>query len=693
VLHLTFQRLCRLALCCFVLSSCAEAQGTNVVNAVASDAATHSVPPAQSGSKPSLDSLFDSLAAVRRFTQVVISPDGKHVAWVEPILDRKGVPTAKTAIYVADTPPSTAAPHRVTASSDGKGYSEGDVTWSPDGKQLAFLSDANPSGRAQLYVVDAMGKEARKLTDLKGSVAEPGWSPDGKLIAILFTENAPRPANPLAPVPAEVGVIEEVINEQRLTIVDVASRHVRQLSPADIHVYEYDWAPGGKTFAVTAAHGVADDNWYLAQLYTISLDSGEMKSIYKPPLQLAVPRWSPDGKSIAFIAGLMSDEGCVGGNIFVISAVGGDAHDVTPGIRSSPGWLEWLSPTSIIFAENFDGSGRVSTVNLDEQKLETVWSGPEVIHATGLGSYSLSLSADHRNSAVIRQSFSTPPEVWAGPVGAWQQMTHVNSQMHVNWGRVEDSHWTNEGMRVQGWLMYPHAYDPSQRYPFVVVPHGGPGCATLPYYPSNADYTATTSVLSSLGYFLLYPNPRGSLGQGQDFIRANVKDLGYADFRDILAGVDQVEKTLPVDSHRLGITGWSWGGYWSMWSVTQTDRFRASVVGAGVANLLSYYGQNDIDKWMLAYFGVPVYDDPPLYAHSSPITFIKNVKTPTLVVVGERDGECPTPQSREFWRALKNLGVPTELVVYPGEGHAIQDPEHQRDIMERMVNWFALYLR
>jgi dipeptidyl aminopeptidase/acylaminoacyl peptidase len=679
--------LCTWSLCFFVLSSCVEAQVIDgVMKGVAKD------PSKLSGSRPSLVSLFDSLAAVRRFSQVVISPDGKHVAWVEPVLDQRGVPTEKTAIYVADVPPSTAPPHRVTASRDGKEYSEGDVAWSPDSKQLAFLSDASSSGRAQLYVADTMGKEAHQLTDLKGSIAEPGWSPDGKSVAILFTENVPRSADPLAPMPPEVGVIEEVINEQRLTIVDVASSRIRQLSPPDIHVYEYDWAPDGKSFAVTAAHGVADDNWYLAELYTISLDSGEMKSIYRPPLQLAVPRWSPDGRSIAFIAGLMSDEGCVGGNIFVISAVGGDPHDVTPGIKSSPGWLAWLSPETIIFAENFDGSGRVSRVNLAGRKLETIWSGAEVIHATGLGSYSVSLSADYTNSAVIRQSFSNPPEVWVGPIGAWQQVTHVNSQLHVSWGRVEDFHWTNEAMRVQGWLMYPHGYDHSQSYPMVVVPHGGPGCATLPYFPSNADYTATTAVLSTLGYFVLYSNPRGSLGQGQEFIRANVKDLGYADFRDILAGVDQMEKTLPVDSHRLGITGWSWGGYWSMWSVTQTDRFRASVAGAGVANLLSYYGQNDIDKWMLAYFGVPVYDDPPLYARSSPITFIKKVKTPTLVVVGERDGECPTPQSREFWRALKNLGVPTELVVYPGEGHAIRDPEHQRDIMERMVKWFDLYL-
>jgi dipeptidyl aminopeptidase/acylaminoacyl peptidase len=694
MLRLNLGWLSILTLCCFVLSSAVSAQP---ITGSSQDAVTNSpsvaVSSPRADSNTTLDGLFDSLTSVRHFQEVVISPNGKQVAWVELVLDKKGVPSGKTAIYVSAVSPSAAAPRRITASAENGDYAEDGVSWSPDGKQLAFLSDANSSHRPQLYIVDVLSREnPRKMTNLTGSVAQPQWSPNGKLIAVLFTENAPRAADPLAPVPPEVGVIEETIHEQRITTVDVASGEVHQLSPPDIHIYEYDWAPDGKSFAVTAAHGVADDNWYLAQLYTVSLDSGEMKLIYKPPLQLAVPRWSPDGKSIAFVAGLMSDEGCVGGDVLVVSASGGEARDVTPGIKSSPGWLEWLSPEQIIFAENFDGSGRVSTVDLSGGTPETLWTAPEVIHATGLGSYSLSLSADHSSSAVIRQSFSNPPEIWVGPIGAWKQMTHLNSQSHANWGKVEDLRWTNESMAVQGWLMYPHEYDPSRHYPLIVVPHGGPGCATLPYYPSNADYTATTSVLSSLGYFVLYPNPRGSLGQGQHFIRANIKDLGYADFRDILAGVDQVEKTVPVDSRRLGITGWSWGGYWSMWSVTQTDRFKASVVGAGVANLLSYYGENDIDKWMLAYFGTTAYDDPPLYARSSPITFIKNVKTPTLIVVGERDGECPTPQSREFWHALKDLGVPTELVVYPGEGHAIRDLEHQRDIMERMVKWFDLYL-
>ena len=219
---------------------------------------------------------------------------------------------------------------------DGKSYSEQDVAWSPDGKQLAFFSDAGGSGQSQLYVTDVAGGSPRKLTDLTGFLDSPQWAPDGKQIALLFTENAPRAGGPLMPMTPEVGVISSKIYEQRLTTVDVASGAVRQVSPPDMYVYEYDWAPDGQSFALTAAHGEGDNNWYIAQLYTLALGSGEMKSIYKPPLQMAVPRWSPDGRSVAFIAGIMSDEGATGGDIYAVPATGGSAEDLTPARKSSP---------------------------------------------------------------------------------------------------------------------------------------------------------------------------------------------------------------------------------------------------------------------------------------------------------------------------------------------------------------------
>ena len=199
--------------------------------------------------------------------------------------------------------------------------------------------------------------------------------------------------------------------------------------------------------------------------------------------------------------------------------------------------------------------------------------------------------------------------------------------------------------------------------------------------------------LPAHGYFLLLPNPRGSFGEGEAFTRANVRDFGYGDWSDDLAGVDEAIRTAPIDPERLGLTGWSYGGYMTMWGVTQTDRFKAAVAGAGIANWPSYYGENKIDQWMIPFFGKSVYEDPEVYARSAPMTFIKQVKTPTLVVVGDSDGECPTPQSYEFWHALKTLGVKTQLVVYEREGHMFAKPDHLRDVMSRAVAWFDEYLK
>jgi dipeptidyl aminopeptidase/acylaminoacyl peptidase len=223
-----------------------------------------------------------------------------------------------------------------------------------------------------------------------------------------------------------------------------------------------------------------------------------------------------------------------------------------------------------------------------------------------------------------------------------------------------------------------------------VVVHGGPASQLTPRWGSGLGLPLS---LSTAGYFLFFPNPRGSYGQGEAFTQANVKDFGGGDLRDIVRGIDAAAAVAPVDANRAGIWGWSYGGFMTMFAVTQTDRFKAAVAGAGISNWQSYYGENDIDQWMIPYFGASVYDDPAVYAKSAPINFIKNAKTPTLVLVGERDGECPAPQSFEFWHALKEIGTPTQLVVYPDEGHSIQKPEHRRDIARRLVGWFDRYLQ
>jgi dipeptidyl aminopeptidase/acylaminoacyl peptidase len=284
--------------------------------------------------------------------------------------------------------------------------------------------------------------------------------------------------------------------------------------------------------------------------------------------------------------------------------------------------------------------------------------------------------------------------MWVGPIGEWSQLTNNNSALSATWGKSENLEWANEGYNIQGWILSPAKIESGKKYPLVVLIHGGPSSAVTPDWPAGFGMSrAIIAALSSRGYYVLMPNPRGSYGQGEEFTRANVKDFGHGDLRDILAGVDVATQKYPIDSAHLGVTGWSYGGYMTMWTVTQSNRFHAAVAGAGIANWQSYYGQNLIGQWMIPFFGASVYDDPAVYEKSSPIHFIKNAKTPTLVIVGERDAECPAAQSYEFWHALKTLGVPTQLIIYPGEGHMFIQPKHQVDRLEQTVGWFDKYLK
>lgn len=666
-----------------------------------------------------IDQVLTELQQVHSFSRISVSPDGNWVAWSQPAAHDG----SNTEIFVLRRKEAEAKPRRLTAG-DGKGlFRESDVAWSPDSSQIAFLSNAG-SSQEQVFVTSIPGGKARRLTDLKGYITDPEWAPDGTRIAFLYAENGGG-GGPLEAVPAQTGAIESEIHNQRLTVVNAAGdTEPHQLSPAELNIYEYNWSPDGNRFAAIAAPGPADNNWWIAQLYSCDASSGQMQVLYHPPAerQLALPRWSPDGKQIAFIGGLMSDQGFNGGDIFLISAKGtderrqtgkehampsgralntepvlrefpgsssgGEPRDVTRDRKTTPTWLAWRNDGELIFTEDVDGASAISSLRIANGESETLWKGTQQLHDGG--NYpNFSLAKDGKTSALIRSSWEQASEVWAGPIGNWQQLTHENATQRPHWGKAESVIWDNEGLRVQGWLLYPVDYDASKRYPMIVEIHGGPSNMRSNYWPT-AHFDMSS--MAALGYFVFFPNPRGSYGEGEAFTRANVKDFGGGDLRDILSGLDSVMKKVPVDANRIGVTGWSYGGFMTMWTVTQTTRFHAAVAGAGIADWLSYYGQNSIDEWMIPFFGASVYNDPAVYAKSSPITFIKQVKTPTLVIVGERDGECPAPQSFEFWHALKTLGVPAQLVVYPGEGHAFHLPNDDLDRLRRTLGWFDRYL-
>jgi dipeptidyl aminopeptidase/acylaminoacyl peptidase len=609
--------------------------------------------------------VLDSMPDAKRIDQAVISPDGNQVAY-------------SVGGELSIVPASGGAARGVAVEDK---LALRDVSWSADSKQIAFIADLPGDVPAsQVWTARADGSGLAKRADLKGYAASPTFSPDGSKLALLFIENMPRIAGPLQPMTPLAGVIGDEIYEQRLTTIDLATNKLAQLTPADVYVYEYDWFPDGHSWAATAAHGSGDANWYIAHLYRIEAQSGEMHDLYAPKWQIADPQVSPDGKNVAFLEGLMSDEGVTGGDVYVISAAGGSARNLTPQIKSSPSSLTWNSAEQITFTQSVDGQSGINRVNLGGA-VQTLWVGGEFIGTTPQPS--ASFSRDGSSAAVVWQSAGAPPEVWAGPIGRWKQLTSVNAGIKPAWGEARNFHWKNGTTDVEGWLMLPRDFAPGKNYPLVVNVHGGPSSSCTNRWDSRI-----MGPESAMGYFAFCPNPRGSYSEGEDFTRGNIKDFGDGDFRDIMAGVDAILKQYPVDPHRIGIRGHSYGGYMTMWAETQTQRFAAAVAGAGLSDWLSYYGVNEIDEWMIPFFGASIYDDPAVYAKSDPMHFVKAVKTPTLILVGDSDGEVPMEQSVEWWHALKDLKVPVKFVVYPHEGHVFFKAADSRDYSLRMLEWF-----
>jgi len=560
------------------------------------------------------------------------------------------------------------------------GYS--DLSFAPNGDLVFLARDPASKGVMLDY---ATGTATRTIATVPGIAQTPRVSPDGKRIALLVTLGAEKEAGATQPGVRMIGEIGEKNDEQRLAVFDVASPSstVTPLSPAGRYVYEYDWTPDGRGFVATTALGNGDNNWWVATLDAIDAQSGAVRSIAKPATQIKHPRVSPDGRTVAYIGGLMSDYGSIGGDVFTVSVAGGTPTNITAGAKSTVTTLDWTA-----------GGLRTVTLAGDATQFGTLVPGKPVAPGfakpatASAGDGRAAFSADGRAVAAVVQDYEHAPAIYAGPIAAVRQVTHDNDAAPALTGAKSVS-WKNEGYDVQGWLLAPLTPSAGKAPMFTMV-HGGPSSASVPGYVTP---NSMNGALLKAGYYVFLPNARGSFGQGEAFTAANKRDFGGGDLRDILAGIDAVERVAPIDDNRLGLGGCSYGGFMTMWANTQTNRFKGIVAGAGISNWISYYGTNGIDQWMLPFFGKSMYDDMKAYEDVSAVYRLKSAQTPTFIYVGERDIEVPPTQSVEWWHALKAKGVPVSLVIYPDAGHCVTAPAQAADVRARAIAWFDTYVK
>jgi dipeptidyl aminopeptidase/acylaminoacyl peptidase len=567
--------------------------------------------------------------------------------------------------------------------------------WSPDGAQLAFLSTRDGEkggGKAQIYLAPADGGTPHRLCTLPNGVESFAWSPDGTRIALLTWEGAE---------PAQDPKVVEPDRHRRLWTVATTSDQPSPVTPENLTIWEYAWSPDGQRFAVYYSVGSGETDWYRGQVGVVPAAGGAVRQLTQLTRQAAALAWSPDGGRIAYISGEWSDRGLVGGEVFVIPAAGGDARNLTPGVEFSPSWVRWFPDSRRLLYAGWDGVGHTVGL-LDEEDGALMTLSRDVIIGGG-GWPRLAVTPDLRTFATHSSDRLHPPEVWAGALtgdGAdlrldWRQLTHLNrlTQETLQLAPAEVISWESaDGWRIEGLFTRPITTRRGDPPPLVVMVHGGPSAAWQQDWRGGVMWA---QLCASAGFAVLQPNIRGGMGRGVAFADAVLGDPGGKDFQDIVSGIDYLVAQGLVDGERVGILGWSYGGFMTAWAVSQTGksrRFKAAMMGAGVCDYHSFHAQTNIPDWDMRILGADPLKQPEVYRVRSALTFADTITTPTLILHGEQDPCVPVNQAYAFHRALLERNVPTELVVYPREGHGLMERDHVRDMDERIIRWLEKYL-
>jgi dipeptidyl aminopeptidase/acylaminoacyl peptidase len=632
----------------------------------------------------------ERIMRIRRLAAVELSPGGEAAALqiLRPrTKDEKPGPSISEIWMIAT---QGGEPRRFLWNAEGDTAPQ----FSPDGRTLAFLSRRGGSPLPQIYLIPLEGGEARPLTKSPTGVNAFKWSPDGKRIAYIALEEKSKEQLEAESAGRDWIVAGRNYRHPRLHVIDVSSGESRMVSGAVNSVQDFDWSPDGAAFVLKVTDApTVDDDFMKARLAVIPSGGGAARPVAKTEGKLTHPRWSPDGRWIAWLGATALNDPYAG-SVFYAPSTGGAAVHITPGYEGTANGLEWLpgAPATLAVHAIERQNTKVWTISVPERAKTTLLSTSLVTQGVP------SFTRDGKSFAFAATLPSHPAEVYFSAGGSEpKRLTFLNPHLDgVALGAQEIVKWKHaDGTAIEGVLIKPVGYEKGKRYPLVMQVHGGPESADLNGW--FGSYSAWGQMLAGHGFAVLYPNYRGSIGRGVKFSMADQRDLMGKEFEDMLAGIDHLIAAGIADKDRVGVGGGSYGGYTSAWAATfASERFKAAVPMMGISNWFSMTGTSDIFlENSLVHWDLMMYDpkNHEIYWKRSPMAWIHKANTPALIVHGAADTRVPIGQSQELYTALKWKGVPVEFVTYPRAGHGLTENAHQLDFMQRVLAWFEKYLK
>lgn len=633
-------------------------------------------PAAQSAATPSIDDLIN----LQRAGSPVIAPDGRRVAFTirETNWDDNAY---ETELWLGDT--SGPARQLTNASKSSM-----QPAWSPDGASLAFVSDRD--GKRQLYRIAVAGGEAEKLTTGEDGVSNFAWSPKGDRIAFTMSDAVTAVVKEREKQWGDIRIEDEDQRYTHLHVLDLASKAVTRLTEGTFVVGSFDWSPDGTRIAFD--HRITSDpgDGVSADISVVTVATGARAALVTQAGPDSNPQWSPDGSQIAFSSAMSKPFYFYqNGEIAVVTPGKNDIRSLTDGFDESPGLVAWTRAGIFMSASQRTWS---YLFHLDPATKKTT---RHAVRDQWIGS-SFSLTPDGATVAFIGSGPTDFPDVYIAPVKTMVATKISDTAAQISsWPKHarETIRWkSQDGAEIEGVLHKPADFQAGRRYPLLVVIHGGPTGVSRPVPYGQVGYYPVDAYLAK-GALVLEPNYRGSAGYGEQFRSLNVRNLGIGDAWDVLSGIDALVQQGLVDKDRVGSMGWSQGGYISAFLTTRhTDRFKAISVGAGISDWMTYYVNTDIHPFTRQYLKATPWDDPKIYADTSPMTYIKQARTPTLIQHGENDLRVPIPNAFQLYQGLRDQNVPVQLAIFKGFGHGLTKPKANRGAMQQNLDWFAKYI-